>query len=147
MESTYVPCEKCGKLNKLNEISPEAQPVCGACREPLKNYHDGVVEVSDTALQNLLKGSPVPVITDFWAPWCGPCKMFAPVYSKTAVQYFGKAVFTKLNTDEFQLTAQDFKIRGIPTMVWFKGGVEVGRRSGAMDEASLKALLDSIIAA
>jgi thioredoxin 1 len=104
------------------------------------------VEVTDATFADVVLKSPIPTFVDFWAPWCGPCKMVAPVVEELATEYVGKVRFVKLNTDENLNTAMSYGIRGIPTMIIFKGGKEVGRIVGFMPKQELKKRLDAALA-
>ncbi len=88
-------------------------------------------------LDALLASSPLPVVVDFWAPWCGPCRAMAPMFEQAASELAGKARFVKVNVDEQQALAQRHGIRAIPTLVLFRGGAEVKRHSGALDAGTL----------
>jgi thioredoxin 2 len=119
----------------MNRVDTDAdkEAVCGACKAPL-HIHGAVVEGTDKSLQTLIKKSPLPVVVDVWAPWCGPCRAFAPTFESLSAKYAGKVVFVKLNSDQNQQTSSGLGIRGIPTVLIFKNGVEVTRQSGAMPE-------------
>jgi thioredoxin 2 len=127
---TYAVCEKCKRLNRV-DVSAEKQPICGACKTELP-VHGAIIEGSDSTLQTLIAKSPLPVIIDVWAPWCGPCRAFAPTFEEFSRRYAGKAVFVKLNSDQNQQTSGALGIRGIPTILMFKQGAESTRHSGAM---------------
>lgn len=132
MNYTYVPCGSCGKLNRVSwEESGSKEPICGSCKTRLP-VHFGVAEVSDSGLRTLVQKSPLPVVCDFWAPWCGPCKSFAPTYQQAARKLAGKATFAKLNTEQYAAASSAYSIRGIPTLLLFQGGVEKHRISGAL---------------
>ncbi len=90
--------------------------------------------------------SPIPVFVDFWAPWCGPCKVLGPVFEELAGEYAGKVKFVKLNTDENQSVASKYGIMGIPTLKVFKGGAEIDAMSGAAPKDYLKDFLDKALA-
>ena len=94
-------------------------------------------EVAPPTLDGLLASSAVPVVVDFWAPWCGPCRAMAPMFEQAASTLAGKARFVKVNVDEQQALASRYGIRAIPTLVLFRGGEEVRRHSGAMDAGAL----------
>lgn len=130
MAQTYVVCEKCNQLNRV-QLGTNKSPVCGACKSLLP-VHGAIVEASDASLQNLINKSPLPVVVDVWAPWCGPCRAFAPTFEEFSDKYAGKVVFAKLNSDQNQQSAGRFGIRGIPTVLIFKNGVEVTRQAGAI---------------
>ncbi len=100
------------------------------------------IHVDDATFQKVVLESPVPVIVDFWAPWCGPCKMMAPVFEELSKEYGDQARFTKVNTDENYDAATQFGIQSIPTLVIFQGGREVNRLVGFAPKAQLKRQID-----
>jgi thioredoxin 2 len=129
---SYAACPKCRKLNKISiSRTKTAKPVCGACQNEI-DFHDGLLNANSSQLLATIRNSPLPVIVDFWAPWCGPCRMFAPTFSKVAGDLAGKAVFVKLNTEDDPQAAHTFGIRGIPAIAFFKNGTEIDRLAGAV---------------
>jgi len=128
---TLCTCSKCGAVNKVQTIKIEAaQAVCGKCQTNL-NFHKYVSETTDQGLMKLIEKSDLPVVVDFWAPWCGPCRSFAPTFESASEIAKGKVVFVKLNTENYPQISGHFGIRGIPTLMVFKNGKEVTRESGA----------------
>src|SRR3972149_5545405 len=102
-------------------------------------------EVTDGSFESEVLKSNVPVLVDFWAPWCGPCRMVAPIVEELADEYDGKVSFVKLNTDDNPMTASRFGIRSIPTLLIFKGGQPVGQIVGARPKSDLKRRLDEAL--
>jgi thioredoxin 2 len=130
--NTIVVCSKCEKMNRVPLDKAEAaKPVCGSCKADLP-LHDGVQDVSSSGLSRLVRTSDRPVVVDFWAEWCGPCKAFAPTFKAAARELGGQIIFAKLNTEQHASASQSYQIRGIPTLIIFKNGAEVDRQSGAM---------------
>lgn len=129
--NTLLVCPKCETLNRVAlELSENKMPVCGHCKSDLP-APDGVQDLSATALGKLIKSADRPVVVDFWAEWCGPCKAFAPTFKSAARASAGKIIFAKLNTELYQQASQAFQIRSIPTLIVFKNGSEANRQSGA----------------
>jgi thioredoxin 2 len=146
MSSTYAPCPSCHKLNRVSLDEANAkEPICGHCKTALP-VHFGLVEVNGAGLKKLIEKSPLPVVTDFWAPWCGPCKAFAPTFQQVAQRYADRAVFVKLNTEAHPAAGDAYKVRGIPTLVVFRDGAEKVRMSGALPLAEFSDWLDSALA-
>jgi thioredoxin 1 len=102
-----------------------------------------IVHVSDSSFEQDVLKSNVPVLLDFWAEWCGPCKMIAPILDQIAAEYAGKVVVAKMNVDENPRTPMKFSVRGIPTLILFKNGQLQGQKIGAVRKADVAAFLDS----
>ena len=131
----HIVCPHC---NATNRVPPERvgdKPKCGKCHEPLFDGHP--VELDEAGFERHIAGNAIPVVVDFWAPWCGPCRVMAPEYEKAAVMLEPNARLAKVNTEEAQGLAQRFNIRSIPTMALFRGGREIARQSGAMGAAAI----------
>jgi thioredoxin 2 len=148
MESTHdtqarkratVPCIFCLTLNRVDVARVADRPKCGSCGKPM--LLDRPIRVSDQDLERVVSGTDVPVLVDFYADWCGPCKMMAPVLDDVAREYQGRAIVTKLDTDRNPTMAVRFAIRGIPTLILFRDGREVSREVGAVPRPRLDALL------
>ena len=110
-------------------------PACGQCREPLFSAHPP--ELSGDKFQKHISRNDIPVVVDFWAPWCGPCKMMAPAFEQASTELATSARLVKLNTDAEQDIATQYGIRSIPTMIVFENGKEIARQSGAMGAADI----------
>ncbi|MBD3776695.1 MAG: thioredoxin TrxC [Thiotrichales bacterium] len=126
-----IMCPHCGGLNRVPEDKLNSQPTCGKCKQEL--FTGKPVEMSGEQFLRALQKTDQPLIVDFWAPWCGPCKSFAPTFSQAAAQFEPQARFVKINTEAEQQIAAQFGIRSIPTLAIFKAGQEITRVSGAMD--------------
>ena len=136
MSHTFSVCNKCRSLNKVSREKALANyAVCGKCSERL-SLHGLVSDVGATDLPRILKASDLPVVVDFWAEWCGPCKMYGPEFQKASLEN-PKAVFLKVNTETEQSLSAELGIRGIPCTILFKDGKEVKRQAGAMSSSQL----------
>jgi thioredoxin 2 len=126
----HVACTHCGVVNRLPSTRLTDDPVCGRCREPLLDGEP--VELSDANFEAVTAKTDLPVLVDFWAPWCGPCRMMAPAFAQAAAQLKGRALLVKVNSDDNPRTAARFGIRSIPTLVKLEHGREAARQSGAI---------------
>lgn len=136
-----VSCPHCHKTNRVPAERLGDSPNCGACGEPLFNT---VVELDSAGLQDAIGQNNIPTIVDFWAPWCGPCRMFAPTFEAAARKHAGEVLFVKVNTEDEQQAAAMHQIRSIPTLAVFRGGQELGRVSGALPPAQLEQLIGQV---
>ncbi len=125
-------CASCGAENRIPAEKLDKQPRCGRCKAPFAAEDHPVALTDAAAFDELVAGSPLPVLVDFWAPWCGPCRMVAPELEKISKTKAGKVVVAKLNTDEVPAVAARFGISAIPTMVLFRAGRETKRAAGMM---------------
>ncbi len=130
-----IVCPHCSTANRVPAERLADQPTCGKCRQRLFAGHP--VELDADSFDRHVGRSDIPVVVDFWAPWCGPCRMMAPAYAQAAHQLEPHYRLAKLNTEEAQEIAARFGIRSIPTIIVFRNGREIARQSAAMDTGNL----------
>jgi thioredoxin 2 len=134
-DSVHVVCPHCGATNRLPRERLADRPTCGKCKQPLFDGHP--ITLTESDFDRHVGRSDIPIVVDFWAAWCGPCKMMAPQFERAARELEPSVRLAKLDTEAAQGIAARYGIRSIPTMVAFEGGREVARQSGAMDAASI----------
>jgi thioredoxin 2 len=140
-----VACASCGQRNRLPYGRVTAETRCGKCKAALGAPAEPI-EVPDAAtFDALVAGADIPVIVDFWAPWCGPCRMVAPEIARVAASNAGRYLVVKVNTDDVQELGDRFGIRSIPTMAVFAGGRERARTAGARPAADIEAFVRSAV--
>jgi len=145
MESTVdtkhatIRCQFCGTWNRIDAARAADGPKCGKCGTPIRL--DRPLKLDSDSFHRTIEDTEIPVLVDFYADWCGPCKIMAPLIDELAATYQGRVLIAKLDTDRAQAISQSFQVRGIPTTIVFKGGKETKRRVGAVPKAALEELL------
>ncbi len=137
-QTLHIACKHCGATNRMPVARLGEQPNCGRCGQPL--LQGQVLELGDANFDAAIAATPQPVLVDFWAPWCGPCRMMAPAFEQAAGQLAGRALLVKVNSDENPGLSARFGIRSIPTLVRLQGGQEKARQAGALPAGAIVAL-------
>ena len=138
-----VVCPHCHKTNRLPAARRHERPQCGQCGQPLLT--GAPVELDALHFDTHVTRNQLPVVVDFWAPWCGPCRMMAPAFAEVAAKLEGEVIFAKVNTEEEQQLAARYAIRSIPTVLVMREGREIARQSGAMNAAQLGGWLRGVL--
>jgi thioredoxin 2 len=145
-ETQIIVCAACGANNRVpaEKLSEGLEPVCGRCKTPLSPLTHPII-VTDANFAEQVERSPLPVLLDMWAPWCGPCRMVAPIVEQLASELAGRVKVAKLNTDENPMTGSRFNVRSIPTLLVLKDGKEIDRLVGAMPKQEILRRLEAVI--
>ena len=146
-ENVSVKCTNCGVKNRIPRRKINEGPICGKCRAPLKVTTSPAipVDVTDQTFSQEVLSFSGPVLVDCWAPWCGPCRMVAPVLEQLASEYAGRVKIAKLNVDENPMTASQYGIQSIPTMLLFKNGNQVNTLVGALPKQEIERHLGAVL--
>lgn len=141
-EPLHIVCPHCHTTNRVQAAQLGSQPDCGSCHRPL--FAGAPLELDAASFERHVGRSHIPVLVDFWAPWCGPCRQMAPAFAQAARALEPQVRLAKLNTEEHQALAARYAIRSIPTMVLFQGGRERARLSGALGAADIERWVRSV---
>jgi thioredoxin 2 len=146
-ETQLIRCPSCGVTNRvpLEKVESGLRPICGRCKTRIPVDHKPVT-VTDATFSAEVERSPLPVVLDMWAPWCGPCRMITPMIDELATEMAGRLRFAKLNVDENPATSTRFNVRSIPTILVFKGGREVDRIVGVQPKSAMTRRLEKVTA-
>ena len=134
-----IPCPFCGTLNRINLARLSAGPKCGSCARPL--HLDRPTQVTEASFDKVIAGTSAPILVDFYADWCGPCKIIAPIVDELAQAHAGAIVVLKVDSDQAPHLSQKYDVRGIPTLLVFRHGKETGRHVGITQRPHLEKLL------
>jgi thioredoxin 2 len=145
-KGVVVACPQCGQRNRLPHAHLAGETRCGKCGTPLGPPSTPIETPDSAAFDLAIAASALPVIVDFWAPWCGPCRMVAPEVAKVASRNAGRYLVLKVNTDALPDVGERFGIRSIPTMAVFVNGREAGRTTGARPAADIEGFVESTLA-
>ncbi len=142
-DAIEYPCARCGRKNRILRSRLGEGPTCGACKQGI--FPDRPVTVTDQSWKQEVEDCPIPVLVDFWAPWCGPCRTIAPALEQIAAARAGRLKIAKLNVDENPTLAARFQVQAIPMLMIFKGPLLVDEIRGALPKPALEARLDRIV--
>jgi thioredoxin 2 len=145
-DAALIRCPSCGATNRLpaDPVGHGRKAVCGRCKTPL-TAGAGPLTVTDATFAAEVERSPLPVLVDLWAPWCGPCRTVGPIVDALAADFAGRVRVAKMNVDENPATSSRFAVRSIPTLLVFKDGREVDRLVGAQPKAAIAARLERLL--
>ncbi len=143
MNSIVVVCNNCSTKNRVPADKQHLGPKCGKCKEAFSFAGSAVpVELDDSTFPRFVSQASKPVMVDFFSPTCGPCRMLAPVIGSMARKFYGRVIIATIDTSRNQTTASQYKIRGVPTLLFFKNGQLVDQATGALPEQDLAGLLE-----
>jgi thioredoxin 2 len=142
-DAVVTACSACGKMNRILRARLKEDPSCGQCKQ--KIFPRRPVTITDASWKKEVEDSPIPVLVDFWAPWCGPCRAVAPVLEAIAGERAGKLKIAKLNVDDNPGAAARFAVQAIPTMIIFRGPLEVDQIRGALPKAALESRIEQVV--
>lgn len=142
-----IRCAACGALNRvpMEKVQAGREPVCGRCKKPL-SAHPHPLVVTDADFAEVVERSPVPVLLDMWAPWCGPCRMVGPIVEDLARELAGRMRVAKMNVDDNPVTSSRFRIQSIPALLVFQDGREIDRIVGAQPKSEILRRVQRILA-
>lgn len=140
-DSCHIVCPQCAAINRLPIARLQSAPRCGTCQTPL--FSGQPLNLGEQNFQRHVERNDIPLLVDFWAEWCGPCKMMGPAFQQAAVALEPRVRLAKVNTETAPNVAGRFQIRSIPTLILFRGGRELGRQAGAMGTADIVRWVES----
>ena len=142
-DKKHIVCTHCSAINRIETSRLADKPVCGKCKKKL--FTGSPIELNDQNFTKIISKSDIPILVDFWADWCGPCKMMAPAFAEASSKLEPNAILAKLNTEQAQQTAAQFSIRSIPSLILFKNGKEISRKAGAMSAPQIIQWVQSLL--